>query len=63
LKNSIFVCRFNKRKVVHYALNAVYVSEEQETVSPDATVKPPVMLMSDAEAATAHWITIVAPEV
>jgi hypothetical protein len=55
LKNNILVCRFNKRKVVHdYALNAVYVKDEQLTVSPDATVKPPVMLMSDAEAATAH---------
>tara|TARA_R110000868_G_scaffold84298_1_gene237704 strand:- start:268 stop:417 length:150 start_codon:yes stop_codon:yes gene_type:complete len=46
-----------------YALKAVYVSDEQDTVSPAATVNPPVMLMSDAEAATAHWITIVAPEV
>jgi hypothetical protein len=55
LKNSILVCHFNKRKVVHdYALSAVYVSEEQETVSPDATVKPPVMFISEPEAATAH---------
>ena len=30
-------------------------------MSPDATVRPLVMLMSDAEAATAQWITITAP--
>jgi hypothetical protein len=54
-KNSIPVRCLNKRKVVHdYALNAVYVNDEQLTVSPEATVKPPVILMSDKEAATAH---------
>ena len=49
--------------VRHYALSAVYVRLEQETVSPAATVKPLVMLMSEAEAATAQWITTVPPEV
>ena len=46
-----------------YALKAVYVNGEQLTVSPVFTVKPPVMFMSDKEAATAHWITIVLLEV
>ena len=46
-----------------YALSAVYVKLEQLTVSPAATVKPPVILMSEAEAATAQWITTVPPEV
>jgi hypothetical protein len=32
-------------------------------VSPAAIVKPPVMLISDALAATAQWITTVPPEV
>ena len=46
-----------------YAGSAVYVKEEQDTVSPDATVKPLVMLMSDADAATAQWMTSVPPDV
>jgi len=54
LKNSVLVRRLNKQKVVHYALSAVYVNDEQLTVSPEATVKPPVMFISEPEAATAH---------
>ena len=46
-----------------YALKAVYVNDEQLTVSPAATVKPPVILISEPEEATAHWITITAAEV
>jgi hypothetical protein len=41
----------------------VYVKLEQDTVSPEATVKPLVMLMSLPEAATAQWITTVPPDV
>jgi hypothetical protein len=41
----------------------VYVRLEQDTVSPAATVKPLVMLISLADAATAQWITTVPPEV
>jgi hypothetical protein len=40
--------------VIVYAGNAVYVREEQETVSPAAIVKPFDILMSDADAATAQ---------
>jgi hypothetical protein len=46
-----------------YALSAVYVSEEQETVSPAATVKPPVILISAPEEYTEQWIIYVPPEV
>jgi hypothetical protein len=46
-----------------YALKAVYVNDEQLTVSPAATVKLPVMLMSEPVVPTAHWITITAAEV
>jgi hypothetical protein len=55
LKNSVLVCYGNKQKLMHnYALSAVYVNDEQLTVSPEATVKPPVMFISEPEAATAH---------
>lgn len=39
----------------------MYVSEEQDTVSPGATVRPFDMLMSLPEPATAQWITTVPP--
>ena len=39
------------------------MSDEQETVSPNATVRPFVMLMSEPDAATAQWITTVPPDV
>jgi hypothetical protein len=39
-----------------YALNAVYVSDEHDTVSPLATVSPLLMSMSPEDAVTAQWI-------
>jgi hypothetical protein len=41
----------------------VYVREEHVTVSPEATVSPLVMLISEADAATAQWMTTVPAEV
>lgn len=44
-----------------YALSAVYVKDEHDTVSPGATINPLLMLMSDPLAATPQWITTVPP--
>jgi hypothetical protein len=47
--------------LVLYALSAVYVKDEHDTVSPGATINPLLMLMSDPLAATPQWITTVPP--
>jgi hypothetical protein len=40
--------------MAYHAGIALYVREEQATVSPEATVRPLVILISEAEAATAQ---------
>jgi len=48
---------------IPYAVSAVYVKLEHETVSPLAIVKPLLRSISDPDAATPQWITTVPAEV